>query len=89
MLFGLFIIKIRNINPIVKIFEKKQIFYSMLIVEIKNGENIEKSLKTLKSKVIKTKQNQILFERKEYKKKSVLKRTEFLKAKYIQRKKLN
>ena len=42
----------------------------MLIVEIKNGENIEKSLKTLKSKVIKTKQNQILFERKEYKKKS-------------------
>ncbi len=61
----------------------------MLIVEIKNGENIEKSLKTLKSKVIKTKQNQILFERKEYKKKSVLKRTEILKAKYIQRKKLN
>jgi ribosomal protein S21 len=59
----------------------------MLIVEIKNGENIEKSLKTLKSKVIK--QNQILFERKEYKKKSVLKRTEILKAKYIQRKKLN
>ena len=61
----------------------------MLIVEIKNGENIEKSLKTLKSKVIKTKQNQILFERKEYKKKSVLKRTEILKTKYIQRKKLN
>jgi small subunit ribosomal protein S21 len=56
----------------------------MLIVEIKNGENIEKSLKTLKSKVIKTKQNQILFERKEFKKKSVLKRTEILKAKYIQ-----
>ena len=58
----------------------------MLIVEIKNGENIEKSLKTLKSKVIKTKQNQILFNRKEFKKKSVLKRTEILKAKYIQRK---
>ena len=61
----------------------------MLIVEIKNGENIEKSLKTLKSKVIKTKQNQILFERKEFKKKSFLKRTEILKAKYIQRKKFN
>ena len=61
----------------------------MLIVEIKNGENIEKSLKTLKSKVIKTKQNQILFDRKEFKKKSVRKRTEILKAKYIQRKNLN
>jgi small subunit ribosomal protein S21 len=61
----------------------------MLIVEIKNGENIEKSLKTLKSKVIKTKQNQILFNRKEFKKKSVRKRTEILKAKYIQRKNLN
>ena len=36
----------------------------MIIVEIKNNENIEKSLKTLKSKIIKTKQNQILFNRK-------------------------
>jgi ribosomal protein S21 len=59
----------------------------MIIIEIKNNENIEKSLKALKSKVIKTKQNQILFERKEYKKKSVLRRTELLKAKYIQSKK--
>jgi len=59
----------------------------MIIVEIKNNENIEKSLKTLKSKIIKTKQNQILFNRKEYKKKSVLRRTELLKAKYIQSKK--
>ena len=59
----------------------------MIIVEIKNNENIEKSLKALKSKVIKTKQNQILFERKEYKKKSVLRRTELLKTKYIQSKK--
>ena len=59
----------------------------MIIVEIKNNENIDKSLKLLKSKIIKTKQNQILFERKEYKKKSVLRRTELLKAKYIQSKK--
>ena len=56
----------------------------MLIIEIKNGENIEKALKTLKSKVIKTKQNQILFEKREYTKKSVLKRAQILKAKYIQ-----
>jgi len=59
----------------------------MIIVEIKNNENIDKALKLLKSKIIKTKQNQILFERKEYKKKSVLRRTELLKAKYIQSKK--
>jgi small subunit ribosomal protein S21 len=59
----------------------------MIIIEIKNNENIDKALKSLKSKVIKTKQNQVLFERKEYKKKSVLRRTELLKAKYIQSKK--
>ena len=33
----------------------------MLIVEI-NKDGIERALKTLKSKVIKTKQNQILFD---------------------------
>ena len=59
----------------------------MIIIEIKNNENIDRALKLLKSKVIKTKQNQLLFERKEYKKKSVLRRTEILKAKYIQSKK--
>jgi small subunit ribosomal protein S21 len=59
----------------------------MLIVEIKNGENIDKALKILKSKVIKTKQNQSLMKRKEYEKKSVSRRTEILKAKYVQQNK--
>lgn len=59
----------------------------MLIVEIKNGENIDKALKILKSKVIKTKQNQSLMKRKEYEKKSVTRRTEMLKAKYIEQNK--
>ena len=59
----------------------------MLIVEIKNGENIDKALKILKSKVIKTKQNQSLMKRKEYEKKSVSRRTEILKAKYIEQNK--
>jgi small subunit ribosomal protein S21 len=59
----------------------------MIIVEIKNNENIERALKNLKSKVIKTKQNQKLQERKEYTKKSVLKRAQLLKAIYIQKKK--
>lgn len=59
----------------------------MLIIEIKNHDSIERALKTLKSKVIKTKQQQVLFERKEYTKKSVKNRTKVLKAIYIQRKK--
>jgi len=59
----------------------------MIIINIKSGDNIEKALKTLKSKVIKTKQNQKLNERKQYTKKSVLKRRQILKAKYVQKKK--
>ena len=59
----------------------------MIIVKIKSGDNIKKALKTLKSKVIKTKQNQKLNERKQYTKKSVLRRVQILKAKYIQSKK--
>lgn len=58
----------------------------MLIIQIKNGENIEKALKTLKSKVIKTKQNQKLFDRKEFTKKSVVKRKKLLKAIYTSKK---
>ena len=59
----------------------------MIIVEIKNNDNIERALKTLKSKVIKTKQTQKLQERKEFTKPSVVKRTKLLKAIYIQKKK--
>ena len=59
----------------------------MLIIEIKKNENLEKALKLLKSKVIKTHQNQILQERKEFEKKSVKKRKQLLKAIYVQKKK--
>jgi small subunit ribosomal protein S21 len=58
----------------------------MIIIEIKNGENIEKALKTLKSKVIKTKQNQKLLSKKEYVKPSVVNREKVLKAIFIQKK---
>jgi small subunit ribosomal protein S21 len=61
----------------------------MIIIEIKNNENIDKALKTLKSKVIKTKQTQTLFEKKEFVKKSIQKRKEKLKAIYTQKKRLN
>jgi ribosomal protein S21 len=56
----------------------------MLVIEVKK-DGIEKALKTLKSKVIKTKQNKILFERKEFVKKSVVRRYEILKSMYIQK----
>jgi small subunit ribosomal protein S21 len=59
----------------------------MIIVEIKNGENLDRALKTLKSKVIKTKQNQKLVEKKEYIKKSVKRRKEIQKAIFTQKKK--
>lgn len=60
----------------------------MLIVEVKKG-NIEKALKDLKGKVIRTKQNAILFGKKEFTKKSVIERTEKQKAAYIQKIKSN
>jgi small subunit ribosomal protein S21 len=56
----------------------------MIIIKITQGNNLERALKTLKSKVIKTKQNQILFNKREYTKKSVIRRSQILKAKYIQ-----
>lgn len=54
----------------------------MLIVKV--NSNIERALKSLKSKVINTKQNQRLVKLKEFKKKSVEKREKLLNAKYIQ-----
>jgi small subunit ribosomal protein S21 len=58
----------------------------MLIVEVDKKGNIEKALKELKSKVIKTRQNSLLNERKEFTKKSVQKRQQKIKAIYVQKK---
>ena len=59
----------------------------MLKVEVKRGD-IERALKELKSKVIKTRQNSFLNDRKEFKKKSVVKRNQIKKAVYIQKLKI-
>jgi small subunit ribosomal protein S21 len=59
----------------------------MLIVKLDKNINIEKALKILKSKVIRTKQTAELVNRKEYTKKSVKKRDILKKAKYIQKRK--
>lgn len=56
----------------------------MLLVEVKKS-NIEKALKDLKGKLIKTKQNAILFGKKEFVKKSVIEREQKKKAIYIQK----
>lgn len=54
----------------------------MLIITVNN--NIEKALKQYKNKVFKTKQTQLLKERQEFVKPSVVKREQLKKAKYIQ-----
>ena len=56
----------------------------MLIVKVKKND-IERALKELKSKVIKTRQNSHLNYRKEFTKKSVEKREELNRAKYRQK----
>lgn len=56
----------------------------MLKVEVKKG-NVEKSIKDLKSKVNKTKQNLILFEKKEFVKKSIKKRLKLKRAIFNQK----
>ena len=57
----------------------------MIIIPIKNSTSLESSLKTLKFKVYKTKQNEILRERQTYVKDSVKKRNQINKAKYIKK----
>ena len=67
-----------------KLSEILRYLYYMLKVDVKK-DGIEKALKTLKSKVIKTKQNQMLFGKKEFVKKSVERRQQKLKASYVQK----
>ena len=57
----------------------------MLKVDNKGG-NIEKALKQLKGKVIRTKQNRKLNAKRYFTKKSVIRRAEIGKAKYVQKK---
>jgi small subunit ribosomal protein S21 len=61
----------------------------MLIVEIKNGMTLDRALKILKNKVIKTKQTKELKERESFMKSSVKRRNEMKKAIYNQKLKEN
>ena len=57
----------------------------MLIVKLKDGENIERALKRFKRKWNETKMTPQLREREQFTKPSVKKRQQKLKAKYIQK----
>ncbi|MFW5721210.1 MAG: 30S ribosomal protein S21 [Bacteroidota bacterium] len=57
----------------------------MIIVPIKEGENIDRALKKLKRKFEKTGILRELRERQKFTKPSVIKREQKLKAKYVQR----
>ncbi|MDD5571727.1 MAG: 30S ribosomal protein S21 [Bacteroidales bacterium] len=57
----------------------------MIIVPIKEGENIDKALKKLKRKFEKTGVVKELRERQKFTKPSILRRQEILKARYIQK----
>jgi small subunit ribosomal protein S21 len=61
----------------------------MLVIKIDNKTTIDKALKLLKSKVIKTKLMSEIKNRKSFTKKSVERRNEMNKAKYVQKKKLS
>ncbi len=56
----------------------------MIIINLNNEKNIESALRTYKQKVQKTKQIQKLRERQEFVKPSVKKRSQRLKAIYVQ-----
>ncbi len=58
----------------------------MLIIPVKDGENIDRALKRFKRKFDRTKTMKILRQKKQYEKPSVKRRAQKLKAVYIQRK---
>ena len=59
----------------------------MIIVKVDNKTPIEKALKHFKNKVIKTKLMTELKNRKDFTKKSIVRKNEMNKAKYVQTKK--
>jgi hypothetical protein len=58
----------------------------MLIIKVDRKKGIENALKQYKSKLIKTRQNKELYKRKEFIKKSQVRRKELDKAKYVEKK---
>ncbi|ANW95173.1 30S ribosomal protein S21 [Wenyingzhuangia fucanilytica] len=61
----------------------------MLIIPIKDGENIDRALKRFKRKFDRTKTMKQLRERQQYNKPSVVNRKQRIKASYVQRLRTN
>ncbi len=61
----------------------------MLIIPVKDGENIDRALKRYKRKFDRTKTMRNLRDRKQFTKPSVKRRAEVIKAKYVQRLRTN
>ncbi len=57
----------------------------MIIIPVKEGENVERALKRFKRKFEKTGVIKELRERKAYKKPSIINREKLMKAKYVQK----
>ncbi len=57
----------------------------MLIIPVKDGENIDRALKRYKRKFDRTKTMKNLRNRKQFNKPSVVKRAQIIKAKYVQK----
>ncbi len=57
----------------------------MLIIPVKDGENIDRALKRFKRKFDRTKRMRKLRSKKQFTKPSVEKRAQIIKAKYVQR----
>ncbi|PIA82268.1 30S ribosomal protein S21 [Gaetbulibacter sp. 4G1] len=57
----------------------------MLIIPVKEGENIDRALKRYKRKFVKTTIKNQLQERKQFKKPSIVRRAQIQKAQYVQR----
>ena len=77
---------ILTILVLVKFLSTSDYLYDMLVIPVQNN-NIEKALKVLKGKVIRTKQLTYLRDRQYYEKKSVRRRNEIKNAVYLQGKK--
>ena len=77
-----------EINKLIKynyLYLRSKNEFQMLIIPIKDGENIDKALKRFKRKFDKTGVMRSLRERKQFVKPSIVHRTKIKKAQYIQR----
>lgn len=72
-------------HPKIRLGEQERRNQVMLIIPVKEGENIDRALKRFKRKFDRTKTMKNLRARKQFDKPSVIKRAQNIKAAYVQR----